>query len=100
MELEFGGLEIEIKGWQGLVTLIGTGLVAAALAGELAKPTKDRTWHGRVGGIVPYEFRPPTWKRLKAAWWNPRRPVIASDKFFGVGWDVNLGAVAHKLGFA
>ena len=38
----------------------GVGLVAAAVGTELLKPRRKRTWHGRVAGVVPYDFRRPT----------------------------------------
>ncbi|HEX3256575.1 MAG TPA: DUF5808 domain-containing protein [Gaiellaceae bacterium] len=73
--------------------LIGAALVAAAVAQELRKPSSERTWHGRLAGFVPYDFRPPTVERFKAAWWNPSDPRIFTDRVFGVGWSVNLGRV-------
>lgn len=100
IELEFGGVEIEIKGLAGLITAGAIGLVVAALVKELMSPKEQRTWHGRVAGVVPYDFRPPTWERLKANLWNPDDSRIVTDKTFGVGWDVNLAAVARKAGLA
>src|ERR1700704_2626388 len=66
------------------------GLVVAALATELAKPEPERTWEGRVLGVVPYDFRPPTWQRIRDAYWNPDSERLFSDRVFGVGWAVNL----------
>ena len=66
------------------------GLVVAAVATELSKPESDRTWEGRVLGIVPYDFRPPTWQRIRDAYWNPSSDRLFSDRVFGVGWAVNL----------
>src|SRR5213596_1139345 len=65
-------------------------LVAAAIATELAKPAPERTWQGKVGGIVPYDFRPPTWQRFRDAYWNPESDHLFSDRVFGVGWAMNL----------
>jgi uncharacterized protein DUF5808 len=65
-------------------------LVVAAVATELAKPEEERTWQGRVLGFVPYDFRPPTWERIRAAYWNPESPHLFSDRVFGVGWALNL----------
>src|SRR6266508_4878166 len=73
-----------------LVRLAVVGLVVAAVATELAKPESERTWHGRVGGVVPYDFRPPTWERIRAAYWNPESDRLFSDRVFGVGWAINL----------
>lgn len=72
------------------VRLAVVGLVVAAIATELAKPESERTWQGRVFGVVPYDFRPPTWERIRAAYWNPDSDRLFSDRVFGVGWAVNL----------
>ncbi len=66
------------------------GLVVAAIATELRKPEPERTWEGHVFGVVPYDFRPPTWQRIKEAYWNPESDRLFSDRVFGVGWAVNL----------
>lgn len=73
-----------------LVRLAAFGLVVAAVATELSKPEPERTWEGRVFGVVPYDFRPPTWQRIRDAYWNPRSDRLFSDRVFGVGWAVNL----------
>jgi hypothetical protein len=73
-----------------LVRLAVFGLVLAAVATELAKPAEERTWEGRVAGLVPYDFRPPTWQRIRDAYWNPHSDRLFSDRVFGVGWAVNL----------
>jgi hypothetical protein len=75
--------------------VVSAGLVVAAVAQELRKPESERTWHGRIGGLVPYDFRPPTLERFRQAWWNPDDPRIFTDRAFGVGWAVNLGRVAR-----
>ncbi len=41
-------------------------------------------------GTVPYDFRPPTWERIRDAYWNPDSDRLFSDRVFGVGWAVNL----------
>jgi hypothetical protein len=73
-----------------MLRLVVVGLVVAAVATELSKPEGERTWHGRVGGVVPYDFRPPTWERIRSAYWNPNSEQLFSDRVFGVGWAVNL----------
>lgn len=70
--------------------LVAFGLVAAAVATELSKPEAERTWHGKVLGVVPYDFRPPTWQRIRDAYWNPDSDALFSDRVWGVGWAVNL----------
>ena len=66
------------------------GVVVAAVATELSKPAEERTWHGKVLAYVPYDFRPPTWQRIRDAYWNPESDNLFSDRVFGVGWAVNL----------
>src|SRR5881398_3022120 len=79
-----------LRGIRRLVRVVAFGLIAAAVATELSKPAPERTWHGKVGGIVPYDFRPPTWQRIREAYWNPESDRLFSDRVFGVGWAVNL----------
>ena len=73
-----------------LARFVTFALVAAAVATELAKPAAERTWQGRVFDLVPYDFRPPTWQRVRDAYWNPESDHLFSDRVFGVGWAVNL----------
>jgi len=79
-----------LRGLRRLLRLAVVGLVVAAVATELAKPEEERTWHGKVGGVVPYDFRPPTWERIRSAYWNPESDQLFTDRVFGVGWAVNL----------
>jgi hypothetical protein len=65
-------------------------LIVGAVATELAKPPEERTWHGKVLDLVPYDFRPPTWERIRDAYWNPESDRLFSDRVFGVGWAINL----------
>jgi hypothetical protein len=73
-----------------LVRFAAFGLVVAAVATELSKAEPERTWEGRVFGVVPYDFRPPTWQRIRDAYWNPSSEHLFSDRVFGVGWAINL----------
>src|SRR5437879_13487697 len=73
-----------------LVRFATFGLIVAAVATELAKPAPERTWQGRVIGVVPYDFSPPTWSRIRDAYWNPQSEKLFSDRVFGVGWAVHL----------
>jgi len=74
--------------------LLAIGFGIAAIVKELRLPREDRTWHGDVGGFVPYDFRPPTADRIRAALWSPDSPRLLSPTVFGVGWSVNLGRIA------
>jgi len=79
-----------LRGLRRLIRITAVGLVVAAVATELGKPEAERTWHGRVIGLVPYDFRPPTLERIRDAYWNPASDRLFSDRVFGVGWAVNL----------
>ncbi len=73
-------------------------IVAAAVANELRKPAAERTWHDRLGGVVPYDFRRPTWARVKQTLWNPESDQIFVPQVFGVGWSINVGGLGRRLG--
>src|SRR5216683_8169901 len=79
-----------LRGIRRLARVVALGLVVAAVATELSKPAAERTWQGKVFGAVPYDFRPPTWQRIREAYWNPESDRLFSDRVFGVGWAVNL----------
>ena len=76
---------------------LGMGLVAAAIYQEIQKPTEERTWHGRIGGFMPYDFRSPTLERLREAYWNPDEPRICTDRVLGIGWAINFYSLLQGL---
>jgi Family of unknown function (DUF5808) len=80
---------------RGLISAMGMTLMGAAILKELRKPKTERAWHGQLWGRVPYEFRPPTVRRLRQAYWAPEDKHVFTDTPFGVGWSVNLGQLAH-----
>ena len=71
-------------------------LAVVAIIIELRKPESERTWHGKIAGFVPYDFRMPTIGRIRETYWSPDGPLI-TGKVFGVGWAPNLGAFARFL---
>ena len=80
-------------------TLVGWavgGMVVAAVTHELRRPADLRTWHGTVMG-VPYDFRIPTWERLRERMWSPDDPHLITPHVFGLGWTVNLGRLLRLL---
>lgn len=79
---------------QKVMMLIGFAVAIAAVIQEIRKPKGARDWHGRVGGLVPYEFRPPTVDRVKETYWEPDDDRVLTPTAFGVGWGVNLARVA------
>jgi len=79
--------------WRLALAIIGV----VAIIQELRKPAEERTWHGKVADIVPYDFRIPTIDRMRTTYWNPEGPAL-SAKVFGVGWAPNFGALAKVFG--
>jgi hypothetical protein len=76
--------------------ILAVALVVAAVVRELRLPQEERTWHGALGGFVPYDFRKPTIEKVKSTFWNPEGSIIA-NRVFGVGWTINFGAVVAKV---
>ena len=72
-------------------------LTLAAVAQELSKPEGQRTWHGKVAGVVPYDFRLPDLQRVRAAYWAPDSDVLFTEQVVGVGWSVNLPVAMRRL---
>ena len=77
--------------------LLAAVLAIAAVIKELRLPKEERTWHGALGGFVPYDFRRPTVEKIKRTFWNPDGAIVV-NRVFGVGWTINLGAVVAKVG--
>lgn len=88
-----------VRRGRALGVLAVQGAVAAT---ELRRPRDERSWEGRLLGL-PYDLRPHDDEDDAArppAWWDvddrrlvvPRRP--------GIGWRINAGALAARLGLA
>ena len=73
-----------------LARMAALGLTIAAISQEMSKAPADRTWTGKVFGFVPYDFRPPSWDRLREAYWNAEDPRIFTERPLGVGWAINF----------
>jgi len=82
--------------WIVRMAVIGT--VIGAVYSELRKPPEQRTWNGKVLGVVPYDFRMPSIDRLRQAYWNPRSPKLFTPRPLGVGWSVNIPTLLRRLG--
>lgn len=93
-----GTARTELDALMWLLRTAVVGAVLGALYTELRKAPEDRTWNGKLLGVVPYDFRLPTIERLRQAYWNPRSPKIFTDRPFGVGWSVNIPTVMRRLG--
>lgn len=51
--------------------------------------------HGKIFGLLPYDFRPPTLARLRRTLWNKGDERVLVPIFFGAGWSVNLRSVPY-----
>jgi uncharacterized protein DUF5808 len=51
---------------------------------------------GRFLGLS-YDWRRPTWTRLRAEWWNADSDRVFVPKAFGWGLGVNFAALARRL---
>jgi hypothetical protein len=47
---------------------------------------------------LPYDWRRPTWARVKARTWNADDPRILTPKSFCWGLTINLHALLRRLG--
>jgi Family of unknown function (DUF5808) len=56
--------------------------------------------HRKTGTFLglPYDWRRPTWARLKSRVWNPADNRILTPKSFGWGLTINVYAVLRRLG--
>ncbi len=81
----------------GALRIVGAALLVAAVVQELKKPSKERTWRGRLIFSVPYDLTMPTPARLREAYWNAADDHIVTDKVLGVGWAINVHALLRKF---
>ena len=51
---------------------------------------------GRFLGI-PYDWRRPTWQRVKDRWWNPDSDTVINPKAWGWGYSFNLHALLRRM---
>lgn len=86
-----------VRAGQRAVVYVSLGLLAAALVTELRKPAAERTWHGYVAGVVPYDFRLSQASRLQASAGNTDTDRLLVPRTFGVGWNVNFAELARRL---
>jgi hypothetical protein len=88
--------EVSDLGW--LLRLLLLAAIGVAIYREMRLPPEERTWRGRLLGIVPYDFRVPTPRRVMDAYWNPKSDRLFADQPFGVGWAVNVPALLRAFG--
>ena len=75
---------------QTTITVLGTALLFRVLEKRGVKS------HGAFLG-VPYDFRLPTWGRLKASFWNPRDRRLLTPHVFGWGYSINVPTALRWL---
>lgn len=80
---------------QNLTTTIAIGFAGAAILKDIRESTGQRFLHGEVAGFIPYDFRRPSIRRIRERVWDPSGPLL-TPQVFGVGWTVNLGALATR----
>jgi hypothetical protein len=67
----------------------------ARTVGDPGLDPADRTsWLGRL----PIDLAPPSAEKVAYTWWNPRDRRLFVPRVFGLGWSLNFGAAAVKLG--
>jgi hypothetical protein len=77
--------------WSALLV----SLIVLALREQLRLPPAQRTWHGRIAGRIPYDFRRPTVERIRTTFWNKHSSQILVPQAFGIGWTINLYPLLH-----
>jgi len=97
LQLKADRVRLELRGFRGLITLVGVTLLVVAIFRELRMPRERRTWHGMLVGLVPYDLRPPTVDRLVQTFWDPEQRTVLVPTAFGVGWSVNTAALIRVL---
>ena len=88
----------ELDALMSLIRMAVVGAVVGAIYVELRKPPAERTWNGKLLGVVPYDFRVPSLEGLRQAYWNPRSPKVFTPRPLGVGWAVNIPTLLRRLG--
>lgn len=73
------------------------GILEALRENDTADVDGSPVPQGTVLGM-PYDFRGTSVDRISSRVWNPADPRIFMPRMFGVGWTINLGAIAVKLG--
>jgi hypothetical protein len=81
-----------------LIRMSVLAAVAGAVYVELRKPPEQRTWNGKLLGVIPYDFRLPSLESLRQAYWNPRSPKVFTPRPLGVGWAVNIPTLLRRAG--
>ena len=81
-----------------LIRMTVLAAIAGSVYAELRKPPEQRTWNGKLLGVIPYDFRWPSLEALRQAYWNPRSPKLFTARPLGVGWAVNIPTLLRRAG--
>ena len=74
---------------------VAIALAGAAIIDQMRLPADQRTWQGTLWGIVPYDFRFPTFERIQSTLWNKDNSQLLVPKVCGMGWDINFYPLFH-----
>ena len=61
---------------RNVLIVIGAGLLGAAIVEELLKSSDERTWEGRIGGLIPYDLRLVTREGFREAMDRPEEARV------------------------
>jgi len=86
------------KWFTRLIQVTVITLTLMAVCQEMEKPKEERRWHGKIAGIIPYDFRMPTIERFKEAYWDPYNRRVLTPEAFGIGWAINFYTLLENLG--
>lgn len=75
-----------------------TAADVAELARAVGDPPDDPADRASWLGRLPLDLTPPSAEKVARTWWNPRDPRLFVPRVFGLGWSLNFGAAAVKLG--
>lgn len=60
--------------------------------GPVKRPRHTGTFLG-----IPYDWRWPTWPRVKEKFWNPDDRHVFTPHLFGWGWSINFHELLCRL---
>lgn len=46
---------------------------------------------------IPYDFRKPSWQKIKGRVWNPQSDKVVVPHAFGWGYTLNLHALLQRI---
>ena len=80
-----------------ILNWVAFALLIASVVNELRKPKSERTWHGQLFGVIPYDLRLPNLVRARSTFWDPQNPNVLVPTLFGVGWSVTLASLISAI---